>query len=239
MPRSSTDRTRPKEGRCNAKTAGGYCHANRIKGAHRCRIHGGHAIRFGERWKKLSVDAQAELDEAVEDPELMEARRPIAMLQVIAQNTELLPKEETVARYARRMNLRGLDPMTVTALQAAAEKAAKNGETTGSEKLAELLELLLEPDDADLEVARTELHDRSMRMVSTLSRRQNEALKALEWTKVVREVALPIIGEFGLAVTGVLRKYVPEESRDEATNAVHTAMAKVIGELAQVGEATS
>lgn len=218
---ATTDRSKPLEGRCNAKTQAGYCHARPKAGTTRCRIHGGQQQTWSARMHALDDRARAEVDAALADPDLLDVRRPIALADALVGRTPLLPSEETVTSLARRRILRDMSPEQLRALRDSGPDALE----------------LLDPTDGDLDAVRLELHERSMRIVALYSRRQVDAVKQLEWTKVIREAALPLFGEFGLRISRLIRKYVPEDKVEAAIADVRKEVRQTIGELALLKDA--
>lgn len=215
------DKSKPIEGRCNAQTATGYCHARPARGTTRCHIHGGVRERWALRQRKLSATARTELDTAIADPDLLDVRRPIALMDVVVSNTELLPDDERVRRHARRKLLAALAPEAQLKVLEDEELAAT----------------WIEPTDDDLEASRLELHERSMRMLAIYSKRQTDAVRQLEWTKVIREAVLPLLGELGLKLSRTLRKHVSIEVAAAIIADMRKDMTQIVGLLGQAREA--
>lgn len=216
MARSSADRSKPMEGRCNASTKSGYCHGHVKAGSTRCRIHGGHRQQWANRQRALGAAAQAELEGALSDPDLLDVRRPIALAEVVIGRTPLLPSEEQVTKLAQRRILQRMNPGQLKALMA-----------TGRDDLMELLE----PTEADRDEVRLDLHERSMRLISIYAQRQADAVKQLEWSRVIRESALPLLAEFGLRLSRILRKYLPEDQIPRVMDDVRKEIVQVVGEM--------
>ena len=218
---AKTDRSKPLDGRCNANTASGYCHARPAKVTTRCRIHGGNKQTWSQRLHALDDRARAEVDAALADPDLLDVRRPIALLDTVVGRTPLLPSDEMLLNLARRRVLENMSPFQIEAMA----KLPNGG-----------LELL-EPTAADLDAVRLEMHERSMRIIGVYSRRQVEAVKQLEWSRVIREAALPLFGEFGLRMSRILRRFVPEDRVQEAIDEVRKEVRQTVGELAMLKDA--
>lgn len=208
-------RSEPLPGRCNAQTASGYCHSYPKAPATRCRLHGGVPQTWAARNKALDTAAQAELDARLEDPDLLDVRRGVALSDLVISRTPILPSDETVRKLASRRILADLSPLQIEAL------------FTNERGMD-----LLEPTEADLDAVRLQLHERSMRMIESYAKLQANAVKQLEWSKVIREAALPLLGEIGLRISGVLRRYVPEEKIPDAIEDVRTAIRQAVGSLA-------
>lgn len=222
-----TARSEPIEGRCNARTANGYCRAYPPAGANRCKNHGGHAQAWSARLKHVTAEGQREIDEALHDPALLDVRRPIALAETIVANSSIVPSDDHVRLLARRMVARAVGPELVAVLR----EAAASGDTdAGRELLAELLE----PTDGDMAAARLELQERSMRLVATYSKRQQEAVKTLQWAEVIRELALPLFAVLGGKLNAILRRFVPPEKLDAALGEIQNAFVVTLGELTAV-----
>jgi hypothetical protein len=211
-----TDKTKPLEGRCNARLGGGrYCHSRPKAGTTRCAIHGGTQQRWALRHKRIAAAAQDEIDAALTDPDLLDVRRPIALAEAIVQNTTIVASDEEIRAAARRRILQRMSPAQIRAL--------------GSIGAIEALE----PTEADCDEIRLERHERSMRLVGMYALRQADAVKQIEWSRVIRESALPLLSEFGLRLTRTLRKYLPDDIVTRAMDDARKDMLTVIGELSR------
>lgn len=215
----------PKAGRCGAKKArGGYCDAHPVEGGTRCRRHGGFAQGWSSRLRATQEEGRRQVQLALDDPNLMDVRRPIALAETIVANTELVASSEQVEQLARRNIIRQVGPELVAVLREAAD-----GEV-GRELLAELLR----PTDGDLAQARLELHERTMRLVGIYGKRQTEAVRAMQWAQVIRELTIPMFANLGGKLNAVVRKHVPPDRIDRALEDVKAALLETVGELSVV-----
>lgn len=185
---------------------------------------------WSARLKYFNEAGRNEVESALIDPGLMDVRRPIALAEVVLTNTPLLPSEEAVRRLARRRVAAQVGESLICALR---ELRSATDPPEWRESIDAVVADLLEPQDADLEEARVLLHDKSMSLLAKFSKRQVDAVKTLEWSKVIREQALPLLGEFGLKLTQVLRKYVAEDKLAACLADVRQAITVTLGELAQ------
>lgn len=221
----------PIEGRCNAAIPTGFCMSRPIKGTGRCKAHGAPTRgAWTERLTKLDQATQAEVKAALEDPDQLDVRRPLALAEAVIAKTPLIPSEDTLRQVARRQVARAVGPELINEIRA----ILRSQETPEDmrEVLRDMLAQLLEPTAADLDAAALEMHERSLKLVAIWSKRQVEAVKALEWAKVIRDQALPLLSEFGLKLSVILRKYVPEDRLASCLGEVRNAITQTLGELA-------
>lgn len=103
---------KPIEGRCGAKNRrGGFCEKAPAKGAKRCRMHGGapgsgrppvHG-RFSQRFAQLTPEDQELLEQVLNDPELLDARRPAATAQLLLYRKLSAAKDGSVDEAVLRL----------------------------------------------------------------------------------------------------------------------------------------
>lgn len=211
---SGQDRTQPREGRCNARLAEGrFCHGKPKAGTTRCMLHGGYSQKWSARQKALSTAAQDEIEGALTDPDLLDVRRPIALAEVVVARTPLIASDDEVEQEAKRRVLQRMSPGQIEAL-----------------RTIEALDIL-EPTDADRAEVRLARHERSMRLVGMYALRQAEAVRSLEWSRVIRESVLPLMAEFGIGLSKILRKYLAEDIVAKCMVDVRKEMLRVVGEL--------
>lgn len=218
----------PTSGRCGAQlSTGGYCVRAPVKGQKRCRRHGGSAAKSWVERLKINDEGRELITAALKDPGLMDVRRPLALAETVLARTALLPAESAVRRHAQRRIIAAVGPDLMRRLR----QLAPNLEILAG------IEELLEPTDDDLEEARMDLHERSMRLLSMYGKRQVEAVRALEWAKVVREQAVPLFGLLMIAIGGILKRHVPEDRQASAIEELRRAFNTTLAELAKL-EAT-
>jgi hypothetical protein len=70
-------------------------------------------------------------------------------------------------------------------------------------------------------------------MLATYSTRQVDAVKVLEWGRVIREMAIPLFAELGLRILRVLRRHVPEDKIATITADISKEMQLVLGEFVE------
>ena len=82
-----------------AKRTGKRCRANAIRGKDKCRVHGGMTpVKHGFYSKYKSQRCTTRIEELLEDPDLLDMRRPIAVLEALtSQLLEKLEKSEDLA----------------------------------------------------------------------------------------------------------------------------------------------
>lgn len=208
--------------RCGAKcNKGGTCKRRPLVGADRCKRHGGGQQAWSRRHKHMTAAGQAALQASLDDPGLLDVRRPIAVAQAAIEGTPVLPSDGEVERLARLRIARNAGHELLSALR-----------ESDPAEMREALVAFLEPTPEDLDGARAELADRTMRLVSMWSKRQIEAVRYLDWSKVITEMAIPLFTELGAVVGAILRRHVPEAQAQAAIEEVQRAALAVVGQLA-------
>ena len=107
----------PIPGRCGAKTPArldkhgaevpaGFCTQHPNRGRQRCRHHDKHGTTivsgaYSRHFKDEHPIVQAELDAMLQDPDLLEARRPVAIQAVLVHRIGLVPSDDVVLELAR------------------------------------------------------------------------------------------------------------------------------------------
>lgn len=80
------------DGRCGARNRDGtFCARFPLRDKRRCHRHGGRAGRpathgmYSQRYRRLSEEGNARIDALVRDPDLLDLRRPVAVLQFLLE----------------------------------------------------------------------------------------------------------------------------------------------------------
>lgn len=186
-------------------------------------MHGGTRTERALEFRRLSAAGQAAIDAAVADPNLLDVRRPIAVAQAIVQDSPIIPLDEDVRHYAKRRIVKVIGFELVAAMMGAARK---------HEDVHAVLTEMLEPTPEDLADARLDMAQRNMALVAAWSKRQVDAGKFVEWSKVVGEMALPLFTDFGVAATAILRKHVPSDRLEAAVKDLRDAIMVTVGRIA-------
>jgi len=104
--------SKPTPGRCGAKLrSGGFCMRYPTKGQKRCRLHGSGTKekpggrppvhgRFSARFQKLAAEGRQQLAELMDDPQLLDAKRPVALATLIVTEMDLAPTDEQIVDLA-------------------------------------------------------------------------------------------------------------------------------------------
>jgi hypothetical protein len=193
-----------KRKRCTAFTkAGLQCTRKVVTGEATCRQHGDQqaastrkAVRKGlppRRYKRMSADVNNRIDKALQDPQLLDVRRPIALGQVIIEEATLVPEDEVIVASVRRRKLRAI----------------------GGAEFADLaaLDEWLEPTQGEIEVERLRYLDESMKLLERFAKRQSEAAKNIEVGRLLNEQAVPMLAEMGTRVARLIDRYVSTEHK--------------------------
>lgn len=196
--------------RCGAKKRDGTpCEARPLKGKTRCRLHGGRAGappvtgRHSSEWRHLSNEGRELVAELMKDPQLLDVRRMLAMMEAIARRY-LLPSPELIERSAR----------------ARWAEAKKEGLTKAEE-----------PEAVDLEEAERELFMRAWGTLDKLAARMDAASKTARVDEIMIGLLMPSFEELGQLLARVLEKHVPNEvarreAREDVTRALRVVLAR-------------
>ena len=199
----------PVEGKCNTRLRGErkgqYCSMPPMKGARRCRMHGGkrggqkpvHG-RYSKDFKNLAKEGRDRLEEIYADPELLNPRRPVALAPLLVESAAF-PTRELAERLAKA-------------------RAAQSG-------LGEVVE-------DDIRIAMGDLALQYQKQVQLLGQRQESAVKQAHATELLTQSVMPLITEFTQRVLAIAQKHLPEEAqatlRDDLRRAVEATAAQVL-----------
>lgn len=214
----------PLENRCGAKlkTIDGFCTRRPMKEATRCRLHGGknqterpknivHGRSAGRRYARVSEEAQQAIDDAMQDPDLLDVRQGVAVMRVVLNDQPLLPSDDDIKEIARAQNMRQLQGITIES--------------------REVLEDLCEPTEAQMTLARLRYGEESTRIVERFSRRQVDAMKQVEAGRLLRESVVPMFNEMGIRLGRLVDQYVPEEYRGRFRDGFRQECRQVLADL--------
>jgi len=170
-------------------------------------IHG----RFSRRFARDSPVAQAAIDQALADPELMDCRRPVAIATVLLQEHGLIPDDELVVEVAR------------AAIPAHVRDAyfEKHGEE-------------IEPTEAQLALTRRRMINRAMQANDTYSRTVATALRQTRAGELMTRELIPAFEELASHVRRLVMRYVPDEDQEAFVDGFRQGVKRVIVRAAQV-----
>lgn len=222
----------PVEGKCGAKLRRRerYCIRVPRKGQKRCRQHGGakgsgrpclHGM-YSKRFRGVTPAFQKVIDQALNDPQLMDAKRPVALQQALLQHSVLVPDEGLIDMLARRE------------MRSSRRSRKRRGEGEGEDYDEDDDDL--EPTDADLAIARQKWTERSMRLVDRLGKRQIDALRQIKLGELIAAEAFPMMTELGIELARLIEIYVPEPKREEFMIAYRNRVREVIVRMSKIGE---
>lgn len=199
---------KPRKGRCGGKNNDGtYCERHPMKGATRCQRHGGvqqqpetqpHNIKTGRqsvgtRFARVTEAAQRAIDEAMQDPNLLDVRQGVALMRVMLNEAPLVPDDEVIEAMARRQKERALQGITIDD--------------------PEVLEQLTAPTPADLQLARIAFADKALPLADRFTRRTVDAMRQIEVGRLLHDSVVPMFNEMGLRLSRLVEQYVPEKDR--------------------------
>lgn len=169
-------------------------------------VHG----RYSKHFRRISAEAQEEIDKALQDPDLLDVRQPIAVGRVLLNEAQLIPSEGMAEREARRQIARSLAGMNFEGLS------------------SEAIDALFEATQDDIEIARLALIDRSHHLVERHHKRQVDALRQIEVGRLMRDSLLPMFAEMGLRLGRLCEEYIDDPVKREKFRAAFRAEAKQV-----------
>lgn len=207
---------------CGAKTrAGKPCRKPPVKGATRCRLHGGAAGsgapvvhgRYALRFHRLTKPAQDAIDSALLDPDLLDARRPVAVHQAILEASPLLPDDDTVVSYARHLS-----------------KWRPNFDAK------QTWEDQPEPSLAELEVARLLWADASAKLAERYGNTLSAAARAVKLGDLLAKELVPLFSELGLRMRKLADRFVAPDKRADFEAAYRIEARATVAAILRISE---
>lgn len=222
----------PMPGRCNAtRRGGGVCHAYPVPGQTRCKRHGGTRQQAAAWTRGMSDAGREEIQKRISDPGLFDAKRPVALAEYVATSAPLVPDEAHLEALARRAITRQVGPELLESIGNLVAEARKGGVEDLAIAIEVAVETLLKPTEADLAAARLEWADRSIRIAARYAKTQQEAIKVNEWGAAVRDLVVPVLSEFAIAMGVVLRRHVPPDRLEAAVEDTRRTINTTVGRL--------
>lgn len=169
-------------------------------------IHG----RYSSRFRRDTAATQEQLDQLLQDPDLLDPKRPVAMLAVITHEHGLVPDDEVVRQFAIN------------------QIPWKVRESIGDENL--------ELSGAQLEVARRALVASSAEVVERLGRTQIAANRQVQQGELIAGQLMPFFEDLGGHLRRLIDRYVPEEHRDDFLHGFRVATKTVLIRAASLGD---
>jgi hypothetical protein len=172
--------------------------------------HGLYSKRFGRDPKTT----RARIDQLLQDPDLLDARRPVALQAALVEEHGLVPDEELLETLA----LSFVPP----AARRAAERAGEDPE-----------ELVT---DAHRELARRAYIDRSMRAVDRYQAALATAARQAKISEVINAELAPLFEEVGRRLRLLIEQFVPEAAQEPFVEAFRREMRHVMVIASTIGE---
>lgn len=219
----------PMPGLCGAKSrrGGGYCAARPMAGKTRCRVHGGmntgdHLMTHGLRSRRLAIRysdpaIRERLEQLLDDPDLLNMRRPVALSQVALEGVPMEPTEGEVRRLAQKLTIDD-------AVDGEAPADGPAGEP--SEEMMEAARNMLRTKYAATVVENANAHQRT----TALAAKQEKVAELL-----VRG-AVPILRRFAERVAGLVRKELPPTRQAEFLLNLRRIIDETQLEIVRLGE---
>lgn len=208
---------------CGARnrSRGGTCKNRPVKGSTRCRLHGGHPRsgrppihgRYSKRFAKIAPASQEAIDEALQDPELLDPRRPVAVQQAILQNSALMPDDDVIESYARHLSK---------------WRPNYRADETWADQPR--------PTDGEIEVARMLWAEQATRLTEAYGRLQNQSSRTLRMGQLLAKQVVPLLSEVGLRLSKLVDRYVPEEHRGDFNQAFRMEARRAVLDIVNLTE---
>ena len=206
----------PIPGKCGAKAkSGGFCANEPINGTKRCKFHGGatpgqitHGLRSGRLRARYADPAlQARLDELLDDPDLLNAKRAAALSQIGLEGMPFEPLYEEGEKLARRM------------LKIEGDEEVPPGAV-----------------DIAIHALRGPYAERIVTTANAHARTVQVAAKQEKVAELLLRGAIPIMRKFAERVAGLVRKYLPPLKQAEFLQDLATIVEQTQLEIVKFGE---
>lgn len=207
----------PKPGKCGAKKpakrGGGFCENPPAPGKKRCRFHGGadrvgappiHG-RYSDRFKRIGPVAQAAIDDALRDGDLLDVRRPVALQTVIVQDAPLIPTDEILREFAMRLS----------------RWRPAEGQTWEDQP---------EPGEIDLQLARMTWLEQASNLTELYAATLARAAKTAALSDALTKQIIPIFVELGGRMTKLAARFVEPGKREDFDAAFRMEVRAVVAE---------
>ena len=169
--------------------------------------------KFSKRFAREEQATQALIDAALQDPDLLDHRRPAALATALIQSVQLIPDQDTLVELARQAI-----PWKVQA-----EHLKKNDEP-------------IEPTAAQIEVVRRRYIESSMFATERYSRTVAAAAKQAQLGQLVSAELIPLFEELAIMLQRLTKRYVDEDKRDDFLEGFRRGFRHVIMQAAMIGD---
>lgn len=210
---------------------GTTCGHKAVSGGNVCISHGGRRQERRLRGQRNAGLVQEEIDAHLKNPDLMDVRRPVAMTEALLARTPLFATEDMAEVVARRRIAKEIGHDLIRAWKAQIRAVGRDEDGDLASAMHEALMSLLAPTEGDLDEATLLLHERSERIIASHRKGQVEAVKALEWAKVMRERLTPVLEELSMRTATLFRKHVPSHQVTAAIHDYQEMVTRTLGEL--------
>jgi len=217
----------PTEGLCSAKlrgrNKGKFCGTKPREGEKRCYRHGsgtaakpgGRPIihgRYSQRFAREAKPPQELIDQALQDPDLLDVKRPVALQSVLVQELGLIPSDEVIRQAA------------ISYMSRAARKLAEDDDEEP------------EPSEAQLEYARRAFMLSSMQAVESFQRSVAAAARHAKVGELISAELLPLFEDLGRRLAVLTDKFVDKDKREDFRAAFRRDVRHVMLRAASIGE---
>lgn len=178
----------------------------------------GSRFTFIQRFVALKAEGKDELIAISADPDLLDPRRPVALLEHTLSKVNLAPTDDDVDQLLKSRYRKGL---------------------LASGLAVEDVEALVDgyhPSAAERDFLRLDMADKSMVLIERFGKRQIEAQRMIEFGSIVRETVIPILLELSTAMGRLITKYVPEGMQDRFYREMKDEFRATVGRLISLRE---
>lgn len=178
----------------------------------------GGRFEFIQRFVSLRAEGRDELLAISADPDLLDPRRPVALLEHSLSKVNLAPEDATLdellrSKYRKSLALSGLSPTDIEPLVTA-----------------------YTPTQAERDALRLDQADKAMVLIERYGKRQIEAQRMIEFGALMREMVIPVLLDLSTAMGRLIQKYVSKERQAEFYREMKEEFRATAGRLANVRE---
>lgn len=163
---------------------------------------------------RISDEGRERFQELMEDPGLLDLKRPAAISTLLVEQVDWEPSQEAVYELAKVVANRG-------------RKRARKGEEQEEEK---------EPTEAHLAAARTKLVAGCMELLVVHTQVIEKAHKAQETRRILLEQVLPLLFGFAKTVGTLIRDFIPPGQQAAFLLKLDEATAVLVARVSEASE---
>ena len=178
----------------------------------------GGRFEFIQRFKSLTAQGVDELVAIAADPDLLDPRRPVAIMEHTLSKVNLAPTDDLIDEVLKSKFRKGLLMAGISAEDAEITMAA------------------YQPTQAERDVYRLDHAEKSLVLAERLGKRQIEAQRMIEFGALMREMVIPVLLDLSTAMGRLIVRYVATDKQDAFYREMKEEFRACAGRLANVRE---